>query len=320
MIGYLIRRLIQSVIVVIGVISICFVLYHIFPGGSAAEARQVLGQRASNGQILNFLHVEGLDQPMWKQYFVLIEHVFTGNLGYSFKQGQPVLTIIFERLPRTVLLVGVSTAIAVIIAVPVGVFQVLRRNKPSDYTITGLAFIGYATPTFFLGIVLIQVFAITLRILPSEAPQQSNLLSILADWQAFILPVFTLATVTIAGFSRYMRSSMMEAMTEDYVRTAKAKGAGGSRVLFVHALRNALIPIVTLLGLALPAIVSGAVITESVFNYPGMGLLFVTSASQNDFPLIIGTTLVAGVATVIGSLLADIMYAVLDPRIRYVSA
>lgn len=319
MVGYLIRRVIQAVIVIIGVIIICFILFHIYPGGSRAEARAVLGQRATGAAINNFLQVEGLSKPLWQQFFLLIAHSFSGNLGYSFKQGQPVWTIISERLPRTIILVGLSVIFAVIVAIPLGIFQVLRRNKPADYALTGLSFVGYATPTFFLGIVLIQLLAITWHVLPAEAPQQSGILAILGDWKALVLPVVTLATVTIAGFSRYMRSSMMEALTEDYVRTARAKGAPNRRVIFVHALRNALIPIVTLLGLSLPAIVSGAVITENVFNYPGMGLLFVTSASNNDFPLIIATTLVAGVATVIGSLLADILYAVLDPRIRYVS-
>ncbi|MDA8039739.1 MAG: ABC transporter permease [Actinomycetota bacterium] len=319
MVGYLIRRVIQAVIVIVGVIIICFILFHIYPGGSRAEARAVLGQRATGAAITNFLQVEGLSKPLWQQFFLLIAHAFSGNLGYSFKQGQPVWTIISERLPRTVILVGLSVIFAVLVAIPLGIFQVLRRNKPADYALTGLSFVGYATPTFFLGIVLIQLLAITWHLFPAEAPQQSGLLAILGDWKALVLPVVTLATVTIAGFSRYMRSSMMEALTEDYVRTARAKGAANRRVIFVHALRNALIPIVTLLGLSLPAIVSGAVITENVFNYPGMGLLFVTSASNNDFPLIIATTLVAGVATVIGSLLADILYAVLDPRIRYVS-
>ena len=244
--------------------------------------------------------------------------MFTFNLGYSYKLNEPVRTIILQKLPKTVLLLGLATLVTVVVAIPLGIFQVLRRNKPSDYALTTLSFIFYATPTFFLGIVLIQLFAIHWHIFPPEAPQGSTVGSILADWQALVLPVFTLAAVYVAGFSRYMRSSMMEALTEDYVRTARAKGLSTRRVNYVHALRNALIPIITLLGLTLPAIVSGALITEDVFNYPGMGLAFFNAAINNDFPLLIGTTLVAAVATVVGSLLADILYAVLDPRIRYV--
>jgi peptide/nickel transport system permease protein len=172
-------------------------------------------------------------------------------------------------------------------------------------------------PAFLLGQLLILYFAIDLHWLSVEAPQGQTVGSILADPRGLVLPILSLAAVTIASFSRYMRSSMMEAMTEDYIRTARAKGASSRRVLFIHALRNALIPIVTLLGLSVPYIVSGAVITESVFNYPGMGFLAYQAAQNTDVPILLGTTLVATVATVVGSLLADILYAVIDPRIRY---
>jgi peptide/nickel transport system permease protein len=318
MIGYLIRRVIQAVIVVLGVCAIVFILYHLFPGGSPAEARAILGPKATTPQINAFLAANGLNKPIWAQFGLLIGHVFTLNLGYSYRLGEPVRTIIAQKLPKTVLLLGMSVLLTLVVAIPLGIFQTLRRNKPSDYFVTTLSFIFYATPTFFLGIVLIQLFAIHWHIFPPEAPQASTIGGILADWQALVLPVCTLAAVFIAGFSRYMRSSMMEALTEDYIRTARAKGLSARQVNYVHALRNALIPIVTLLGLTLPAIVSGALITETVYNYPGMGLTFFNAAIDNDFPLLIGTTLVAAIATVVGSLLADVLYAVLDPRIRYV--
>ena len=215
------------------------------------------------------------------------------------------------------MLVGISTVLALIIAVPLGILQVVRRNKPIDYVLTGLSFVGYAMPSFLLGTLLILYFAIDFHIFSVEAPQGQTVGSILADPRGLVLPEFTLAAITIASFSRYMRSSMMEAMTEDYVRTARAKGARPRRVLFLHALRNAIIPIVTLLGLSIPAIVSGAVITETVFNFPGMGLLTYQAATNTDVPLLLGTALVATLATVVGSLLADILYAVVDPRIRY---
>jgi len=318
MIGYLIRRVIQAVIVIIGVCLITFGLYHLFPGGAVSEARIILWPRATAGPINQFIDQNGLNKPIWTQFAILVGHVFSFNLGYSYRLNEPVSTIILQKLPKTVLLLGISTLLTVVIAVPLGIFQVLRRNKPSDYALTTLSFIFYATPTFFLGIVLIEVFAIHWHVFPPEAPQSAAVGQILSDWRGLVLPVFTLAAVYIAGFSRYMRSSMMEALTEDYVRTARAKGLSTKRVNYVHALRNALIPIITLLGLTLPAIVSGALITESVFNYPGMGLAFYNAAQQNDFPLLIGTVVVAAMATVVGSLLADILYAVLDPRIRYV--
>jgi len=318
MIGYLIRRVIQAVIVILGVCLITFILYHLFPGGAFVQGRTILGPRASVASIDLWIQQNGLNKPFWVQFAILVKHVFTLNLGYSYVLNEPVRTIILQKLPKTVILLGLAVLVTVMVAIPLGIFQVLRRNKPEDYALTTLSFIFYATPTFFLGIVLLQLFAIHWHIFPPEAPQAPSVGAILADWQALVLPVFTLAAVFIAGFSRYMRSSMMEALTEDYVRTARAKGLSKRRVNYVHALRNALIPIVTLLGLTLPAIVSGALITEDVYNYPGMGLAFYNAATNNDFPLLIGTVVVAAVATVVGSLLADILYAVLDPRIRYV--
>ena len=173
-------------------------------------------------------------------------------------------------------------------------------------------------PAFLLGQMLILFFAIDSDWFSPEAPQADSIKGIRdSEWQDLVLPVITLSAITIASFTRYMRSSMMEAMTQDYIRTARAKGAGNRRVLYRHALRNALIPIITLLGLSLPVIVGGAIITETVFNYPGMGLLTYQAAINTDVPLLLGTTFVAAIATVVGSLLADVFYAVADPRVRY---
>jgi peptide/nickel transport system permease protein len=193
----------------------------------------------------------------------------------------------------------------------------VRRNKPEDYVITGFTFVLYAMPAFLLGTLLILWFAIYIPIFSTEAPQSQSVWGILSDPRGLVLPVVTLSAITIASFSRYMRSSMMETMTEDYIRTARAKGAAPRRVLYIHGLRNAIIPIITLLGLSLGTIVSGAVITESVFNYPGMGLLAVNSAFREDVPTLLGVTFVVTIATIAGNLLADILYAVVDPRIRY---
>jgi peptide/nickel transport system permease protein len=194
---------------------------------------------------------------------------------------------------------------------------VVRRNKPEDYILTGVTFVLYAMPAFLLGTLLILWFAIYIPLFPTEAPQSTSVWGILSDPRALVLPVLTLSAITIASFSRYRRSSMMETMTEDFIRTARAKGAAPRRVLYVHGLRNAIIPIITLLGLSLGTIVSGAVITESVFNYPGMGLLAVNAAFREDLPTLLGVTFVVTIATILGNLLADILYAVVDPRIRY---
>jgi peptide/nickel transport system permease protein len=313
-IGFVVRRVLQAVLVVLGVILIMFLLIHVIPGG---EARAVLGPRAQPFQIRAFNRENGLDLPLWEQFFRYIGQLATFHLGRAPTYNQPVVSLIANRLPKTLVLVGISTVFALIVAIPLGVFQVVRRYKPEDYILTGLSFIGYAAPAFFLGTLLILWFAIDIHIFPTEAPQGQGIMSILGNPRALVLPVLTLAALTIASFSRYMRSSMMETMTEDFIRTARAKGAQPGRVLYVHALRNAMIPIITLIGLNLGYIVSGAVITEEVFNYPGMGLLTVQAAFRLDVPTILGTTYVITVATVVGNLLADLLYAVADPRIRY---
>jgi peptide/nickel transport system permease protein len=313
-IGFLLRRIAQAIIVILGVIMIVFLLSKLIPGG---EARAVLGPRSTPVSIAHFNLVNGLDLPLWDQFWRYLEGIVVhANLGYSFRQNQGVRELIEARLPKTLALVGVSTLLALIVAIPLGILQVVRRNTSVDYTATGLSFFFYAMPSFLLGTVLILWFALDLKWFPVSPPINSAGFTIFEDPRAFVLPVLTLSAITIASFSRYMRSSMMDAMAEDYVRTARAKGASSRRVLYGHALRNALIPILTLIGLSLPAIVSGALITEDVFNYPGMGLLTVTAADNGDVATILGTTLVVTTATVLGSLLADILYAVADPRIR----
>ena len=314
MIGFLVRRLLQAVIVILGVMVLIFLMSKLIPGG---EARNVLGPKATPPAIAHFNLVNGLDVPLWDQFWHYVSGVvFHFNLGYSFRENQGVRQLILERLPKTFALVGVSTALALIIAIPLGILQVVRRNSIVDYSVTGLSFFFYAMPSFLLGTLLLMWFALDLHWFPVSPPLGSNGFTIFEDPQAFVLPVVTLAAITIAAFSRYMRSSMLDAMAEDYVRTARAKGASNRRVLYGHALRNALIPIITLIGLSLPAIVSGALITETVFNYPGMGLLTVNAAQNDDVATILGTTLIVTVATVLGSLIADILYAVADPRIR----
>jgi peptide/nickel transport system permease protein len=314
-IGFLVRRIIQSIVVVFGVLLIVFILTQVIPGG---EARAVLGTKATTAKIHQFNVLNGFTLPWWDQFYqYLLRLVWHHNLGYSYSYNQRVTALISDKLPKTLVLVGISTVLALVISIPLGILQVVRRNKPVDYILTGLSFVFYAMPAFLLGTLLILYFAIDLKWFPVGFSQSQSVTNILSDPRGLVLPELTLAALTIASFSRYMRSSMMEAMTEDYIRTARAKGAAPRRVLYVHALRNALIPILTLLGLSIPAIVSGALITETVFNYPGMGFLTTEAAFKTDIPVLLGTTLLATIATVVGSLLADILYAVADPRIRY---
>jgi peptide/nickel transport system permease protein len=315
LIGFLIRRILQAAIVVLLVTIVTFILLRAIPGNVAIA---ILGPSAYRNPALlaQFNAQYGFDKPWFSQYLLWLGHLLQGNLGFSWKLDQSVASLLGQRLPKTIILVGFSTIIALVIAVPVGLLQAVRRNRPVDYTFTALSFLFYAAPTFFVGTVLILVFSVKLGWFGPEAPQ-GGVANDLTDWRDLTLPVVTLALVTIALFSRYMRSAVLDNITEDYVRTARAKGASSRRVLWRHVMRNSLIPIATLLGLSIPGILSGALITESVFNYPGMGFLFFQSAQNQDYPVLLGFVIVVAIGTVIGSLLADIAYAVLDPRVRY---
>jgi peptide/nickel transport system permease protein len=316
--AFLIRRLLQAIVVLLLVTLITFGLLRLIPGNVAIA---ILGPSAyRNPQVIaQFNSQYGFDKPWYSQYLLWLGHLLQGNLGYSWNLNQSVASLLGNHLPKTVVLVGISTVIAIAIAIPVGLIQAVRRNTLVDYAGTTFSFLFYAAPSFFVGTVLILVFADKLHWFAAEAPQGS-LWNDLTDWNAMALPVATLTLVTLALFSRYMRSAVLDNISEDYVRTARSKGVPRRRILFRHVLRNSLIPIATLVGLSLPGIMSGALITESVFNYPGMGYLFFKQAQSQDYPTLLGIVVVVAVATIIGSLLADILYAILDPRVRYVSA
>lgn len=309
--AFLLRRIGQAIVVLLGVSVVAFILLHLLPGG---PARAELGLRATSLQIRAFDLRYGLLKPLPMQYLDWLNQLIHGNLGFSYKQNQSVDALLAENIPRTLVLVGVATLIALMIAIPMGLYQGIRRNKPDDYVLTGMSFLFYSMPSFFLGIILIIVFSDTLPWLPSTGPTAQT--SLWNQIPNLLLPMLTLTLVTLALFSRYMRSSVIESLIQDYIRTASAKGLSTRQILFRHVLRNALLPVVTLIGLSLPGILSGALIVESLFNYPGMGLLFWNAAITDDFPVMLGTTIVVGVAVVAGSLLADVLYAVLDPRVR----
>jgi peptide/nickel transport system permease protein len=311
---YLTRRIGQAVAVVIGVMILTFIMIHLVPGSAA---RAALGVHATPSRIAAFNAAYGLNKPLYEQFTSYVGQVLHGNFGISFTLQQPVSTLIAQRLPRDAVLLGLSTALALLIALPLGIYQAVRRNTPEDYVLTGVSFTLYSMPDFFFALLLIAVFSVQLHWLPPEAPQATSVGGILADPRALVLPVATLALVSVAGFSRYMRSSAIDALAQDYIRMARAKGLPQRLVLARHVLRNSLLPIVTIVGLSFPGIVAGAVIAEEVFNYPGTGLLFFQAATSHDFPILLGSTLMVGVATVLGNLAADIAYGVLDPRIRH---
>ncbi|MFG2531272.1 ABC transporter permease [Streptomyces sp. NPDC048516] len=316
MIRFLAKRLAQALVVLLLVSVIVFVLLHLLPGG---PARAILGIQATPESLAHFNHQQGYDRSLPEQYVRYLGRLLTGDLGESYKLNRSVADLLAERLPKTALLAGLAVGLAALPAVPLGILQAVRRGKAADYVLTGAAFLAYATPVFFLGLVLILVFSQQLPLLPAEAPQADTVAGILAEPPALVLPVTTGALGIIAAFSRYMRSAVLDNLGEDYVRTARAKGQSHTRIMVRHVLRNALIPLATLLGLYLPTLFSGTLVIESMFNYPGMGLLFWNAAQSSDFPVLLGVTLVVGVATVLGSLITDIAYAALDPRIRSVT-
>ena len=293
-------------------------LLRMIPGNVAVA---VMGTNAyrNPGAIKVFDADYGFNLPWSRQYFLWLGNLARGNLGFSWTRNQSVASLMLTALPKSIALVGLSTLLALVVAIPMGMYQAVRRNKISDHMLNAASTIFYATPDFLIGIVAILLFSIAIPLFPPEGPQSEAVTAPLTDFKALILPVCCLSLTTIALFSRYMRSSVLDNLTEDYVRTARAKGASERRVMVRHVLRNSLITIATLCGLYLPAILGGALIIEAVFNYPGMGYLFYQAAQQQDYPILLGLTVVGSLAVVIGNLLADVAYAVLDPRVRYVS-
>ncbi len=300
MTSYLARRALQALAVLVLVTLVVFLLLHLTPNVAQAAA---LGTGTSHEDFL-------------LQYLSWLGQVLHGNLGYSQATGTSVGSLLASSLPRTLALTVTATLIALIVGVPLGLLQAARRGEPTDHSLRGLTLLFYGTPAFVLGLVLILVFAIRLHAFGAEGPQAAGFLGFISDWRDLTLPVATLSLVTIALFARYMRASAADSLAQDYVEAARARGAGDSRVLASHVLRNSLVPVVTLVGLSLPQIVGGALLVESVFNIQGMGWQIWRAAQDHDFPVTLGFTLVIAVGAVVGSLLADVGHALLEPRVR----
>ena len=314
MTGFLIRRILQALLILFLVTVFTLALVHLFPGG---PIRSLLGPRATPEQVAYYNRLYGFDQPFYVQYLKWVGQLLHGNLGYSPKLNQTVTSLIAQDLPKTIILVFLGLLVSLLFGIPLGLYQAVKRYTTGDYILTGISFLGYATPTFFVGLLLIEWFAIDIPLFPPFAPQGNTVAQILSQPRALVLPVLAYSFVLYALWSRYMRSSVMDNLVQDYVRTARAKGASERRVLWGHVFRNSLLSIITLLGLSLPTLVAGAIFVEVVFNYPGMGLAFYQAALNVDYQVLLGFTLLATLATILGNLLADVGYAVLDPRVRY---
>jgi peptide/nickel transport system permease protein len=314
---YLVRRAGQALVVVIGVMILTFILIHMEPG---SVARSILGVRATSSRISIFNSAYGLNEPLYRQFLSYLNQVLHGNLGTSYYLQQPVSTLFAQRLPRDLFLLGSSTVIALLISLPLGIYQGVRRGGLGDNLIGGVTFTLYCMPAFWFAVMLVALFAIQTHVFLPEAPPGTSIGSMLTQPRALVLPVLTLTLIQVAGFSRYMRSSVIDTLTQDFLRVARAKGLPERLVLSRHVLRNSLLPIVTIVGLSIPGLVTGAIVVEEVFNYQGMGLLFFDAATKHDFPILLGSTLIVGVATVAGNLAADVAYGILDPRVRYVGS
>ncbi len=316
MFKYIIRRAIQAIPSLLGVTIIGFFLVHIVPGG---PAQAMLGPRATPARIAQVNNEFGLNKPLPVQYIQWLGQLLHGNLGTSYFYNETVWHLIAVNMPRTLAIVGLGVLFAHILSILLGSLQAYYHDTKFDYIMTSLTYFFYSMPIFWLGIMVIMLFSITLNWFPSGG--LSNPLTPNPGFGSWVshttLPVFTIMLTTVAGWGRYMRTAMSENLIQDYIRTARAKGIKESVVVLKHALRNSVLPLITLLGFALPQLFSGALLVEVIFNYPGMGLLFWNAANQRDYPVILGVVVITGFLTILGNLLADLLYGLVDPRIQY---
>jgi peptide/nickel transport system permease protein len=323
---YTINRLLQSIPVVLGIITITFLLTDAIPGD---PVQIMLGPSPSAQQAAAIRAKFGLDQPLHIRYLNYLLDVVRGDLGTSLYYGVPVTEKIMERLPVTLLLLVSSFAFALVTAVPLGIVSAKRRNKPTDHVSRVVALLGVSTPSFWIGLMLIIVFAFQLNLLPatnlvmpwaspaSVEGAETRLDVVVTAIEHLILPTITLGTLQMAAFTRIERSSMLEVLNQEYVKLARAYGVKESTIVRKHAFRNAQLPLITIVGLQLTQALGGAVLTETVFSINGMGRLIITAIQNQDFQLVMGTTLMFGLVFVIGVIITDLSYAYVDPRVSF---
>jgi peptide/nickel transport system permease protein len=301
---YMVRRLLQAVVVLLGATMLAFGV--MFVGGDPTAL--LVGPDWTKAQVEQFRHLMGFDKPWYVQYLHFLGGVVHGNFGTSLLQQQPVLHLVMQVLPNTAELAGAAMVIALVLAVPGGVIAASRRNSGIDAATMVGALFGQSVPSFWLGLMLLLVFSVTLGWFPVQG---------MGGLGHLVLPAVTLATFPLALFTRLTRSSVLEVMALDYIKTARAKGLSQRVVLYKHALRNALIPVVTLFGLNAGALLGGVIVIEQVFGWPGVGTLILNAVEQKDFPLVVGGVTVSAIIFVAINLVVDLTYGVLDPRIRY---
>ena len=322
MLTYLAKRLLMMIPLLIGITLISFIVIHLAPG-EPTDMQTDLNPKSSVEMRDRLRERYNLDKPLHVQYGLWLKQVATLDFGESFAQDhRPVLVKVRERMPITILINVLSIVVILAVSVPIGILSAVRRNSLFDRGTTIFVFLGFAMPSFWLALLMMDYFGVRLGLLPV-----AGLKSIGYDYLSpagqvwdmtrhLILPIFISAFGGLAGFSRYMRSNMLEVIRQDYILTARAKGLSERVVIYKHALRNALLPVITILGLSVPGLIGGSVIFETIFAIPGMGKLFYDGVMMRDYPLIMGILVIGAVLTLVGNLLADISYAIADPRIR----
>lgn len=310
---YILKRILIAIPVLIGITLIDYAIMCL--AGSPLE--MLKGPRISDAALQAKEIAAGLDKPLIVQYFVWLWQLLQGNLGYSMKSYEPVSAMIGSHIGPTLLLMGASLALSLLIAVPAGIYSAVKQYSKGDYAVVTASFIGSSIPSFFLALILIYIFTVKLGILPSGGMNTLGMDGSVADTiRHMVLPVTVLA-VSLAGSNiRYIRSSFLEILQQDYLRTARAKGIGYKRVIWKHAMRNALLPIVTVIGMQIPMLFGGAVIIEQVFSWPGLGLMTMTAIMGRDYPVIMGVCLLSAVVVLGSNLITDILYALVDPTIQ----
>ena len=314
---YIIRRTLVAVPILLGITILVFVFLAIAPGDPVSA---FIRPELANNEAMRKVIIEryGLDQPLPVRYLRWLVEAFQGNLGYTAVGGLPIADTVFRGVLASGSLMLTALMIGIVVGIPLGVISALRQYSKLDFGLTGVAFLGVSTPSFMLGLAALWLFGLQLRIFPIGGMQDPRVPFNIPDFLAHLaLPAMVLGVAYVAELMRYTRASMLETINSLYVTTAESKGLPHLTVVIRHAFRNALIPIVTIIGLTLPHLVGGAVITESVFSWPGIGLMMVQGVAQRDYPMIMGITLIVGIVVLLSNLLTDIAYAVVDPRIRY---
>jgi len=313
--GYVIRRLLGAIPLLLGISLILFTIIHLAPGGpldmyleNPAVSKEALEQIA---------RAYGLDQPVPVQYFLWLKSMLVGDWGYSIRTGRPVLTEIVLRLGPTLELGGLSLLISLALAIPLGIISASRRGSKLDTTVTLASFAGISIPVFWMALLLQLFFSVQLGWLPSAGYKSIGGGDVIDRLRHIIMPAAVLSLATIASWSRFIRSGMVDVLNQDYIRTAYAKGRSERAVVVLHALRNAMIPAVTVIAVDFGTVISGAVITETVFAWPGIGRLFMESMDGRDYPMLMGLMMMGSLGIIVANIVADLAYAALDPRIRY---